>query len=272
MLLAASVAAVSCSSGPAPPRTGTPAYYWQVAQENWSKSDFAKTDEFLAKITANESEYVAKAWPFRLTVLAGVIRGHAEIADQYETGARVNKQNPTPFLKRVNDHRGLATRNSLMFLEAYQQFTKAVSDAELSVDFPYPPRGTPGMPPLVAKVQMGQQPTESDVDTIRTSLLQRAMIQQVCDAIGATGDAPKAQATLKTLPVKVPRAAFQLAMANALYLMADLYSPRKAAHSVKQEAFLKEAQAALGKDESKEAKELRAKIEKDLKGLRARRG
>jgi hypothetical protein len=260
----------SCSSsGPPKPRTGTPGYYWQVAIENWDKADFEKTGDWLGKIGGGE--FAAKALPFRITLITGLIRGNSDLADQYEIGARANKANPMKLYRLVSDYRGLASRMSLNLLEVHDELSKANPSADVPIDFPFPSKGTAAMPPGITKIQMGQLPTPDETITVQNQMLRRAMLQQVSDVVGAAGDGAKAQALMKNGPIRIPRATFELAMANALYNCSVLFSPRKSSDSVKQGHFLGQAlKAVAAAGDSKEAKELKTKIEKDQKELKAR--
>ena len=117
---------VSCSEGGPPPvRTGTPAYYWQTAKEAYGKNDFPKAIDWLDKITkANKNDHTERAWAFRLLLTAGMINGYKELADNYEYGQRSNKNNPTPFIKKVTEYRGAASRMALQFGENYAEYDK----------------------------------------------------------------------------------------------------------------------------------------------------
>jgi hypothetical protein len=117
LLTAALVSLVACSeSGPPPIRTGTPAYYFQNAKDTYSKGDYVKAIDWLDKITkANKNEFTERAWTFRLLLEAGMISGYKELADNYEYGQRSNKDNPTPFIKKVTEYRSTAQRMALPF-------------------------------------------------------------------------------------------------------------------------------------------------------------
>src|SRR5262249_99383 len=119
---------VSCSESGGPPaiRTGTPAYYFQNAKEQYSKGEFTKAIDWLAKITkANKNEFTERAWTFKLLVQAGLITGYKELADNYEMGQRASKDNPTPFIKKMTEYRSTASRAALPFGEGYAEYEKS---------------------------------------------------------------------------------------------------------------------------------------------------
>ena len=270
---AAALSLVSCSSGPEPVRTGTPAYYWQVANENYTKGDFAKTADWLEKITkASKNDFSAKAWIYQLIVTSGTIRGNAELADEFEIGERVNKAASMKFHKYTANFRGAAARASMGLHEAYNEFEKAFPDGDVTAEFAVP-AGTIAKPQGIAKIQTGQIPTEAEVPALASSMLQRGVIEQICDLTGSAGDVAKAQLAMKTPPVTIPRAAFELTMAKTLHETSKIFGGRKENDTNKQEAFCNLAMKAAGRaGDSADVKELKGKIEKDLKEIKARKG
>ncbi|MCL4850996.1 MAG: hypothetical protein KJZ78_06390, partial [Bryobacteraceae bacterium] len=55
LIVIASAAAllISCSSGPAPLKPGTPGFYWAAAKEAYRTGNYVRTSENLARITAS---------------------------------------------------------------------------------------------------------------------------------------------------------------------------------------------------------------------------
>ena len=99
------------------------------------------------------------------------------------------------------------------------------------------------------------------------------MIRQVCELTGAAGDSAKAQSAMKTPPVTIPRAVFELAMATTLFDISKMFGARKENDTNKQEAFCSLALKAAGRaGDGKDVKELKDKIDKDLKEIKARKG
>src|SRR5712672_2818125 len=108
---------LSCSSGPEPPAKGTPAFYWSAAKESYNSGDYLKTVDHLAKVAGTENEFRTQAVPWRLVLVGGMSKGYADLADQYEYGARSNKSNPAPFRKQTSALRSDASRLALDFAE-----------------------------------------------------------------------------------------------------------------------------------------------------------
>src|SRR5690242_668808 len=99
--MGASLLAAGCSSGPKPPQPGTPAFYWDAAKSTYSAGDFLKTSEHLSAITKGDSEFAPRAQAAAMVISAGIANAYAELADTYDIGARVNRANPTPFVRKA---------------------------------------------------------------------------------------------------------------------------------------------------------------------------
>lgn len=269
LLTVAALISLSCSAGPTPPKTGTPAYYWMSANEAYGKGEYAKTVDWLDKIVYGSSDFVPKARVFKLVVLSGLLQGKRELAERFEYGANNNKDNPMRFRKHVNSFRGEAGRLAAQLGETFAAYAKSTGD--VPVEFSYPARGSVAMPLPLNKVAEGQMISESELETVHEQMIQRGVIQEVARAVGAPGDVAKAQTLMKTLPLAVNRATFDLAMAEVLYDASVIFNRQKLGDPARQQFLAKQALAALAgaKADEKRVKDLKPKIEKDLKGLKS---
>lgn len=272
VVCALSLISVSCSGRPAPPAAGSPAFYWSAALETYNSGDYLKTTEHLERLTRSANEFTVQAHPMRLAVLAGLMQGHEDLAEQYEYGARNNKANPTPFRKRVSDYRSMASREALQLGQAYAGFGKAISGGEVVLVFPFPPRGSLGMAPEMAKLAQGMMLAGAELETAQKAMIQRGVLLAVCQVTGSGRDAPKAQELLKAHPVKVARQTFLAGLAESLYDASVLFGEGKLNMPDRQQYFLQAAKDALPADASGAAKELRGKVEADLKKVGKKKG
>jgi hypothetical protein len=276
LLTVALVSLVACSeSGPPPLRTGTPAYYFQNAKDTYSKGDYLKAIDWLDKITkANKNEFTERAWTFRLLLEAGMISGYKELADNYEYGQRSNKDNPTPFIKKVTEYRSTAQRMALPFGEQYAAYEKGGPGAETVIDFPFPPVGSTSKPPHLGKITQGIAPNDDAVDGALKGMLARGLVLAISQTVGAKDDAAKGRAALQTLPAKFPRGAFELVMAKALYEGALIHGRKLQGNPAIAEFLCQQGLKAMAAvtDTSKETKELKANLEKELKDAQKRKG
>src|ERR1035441_3033043 len=135
-------AGTSCSSGPQPPQPGTPAFYWAAAKGSYRAGDFVKTSENLQRILVDENEFSARARAWDAVISSGLAQGYMELADAWETGARSNRLNPTPFRKQVSALRALASASAIQFTEDIHKVVEGNKDPKILLAFAYP-AGTP---------------------------------------------------------------------------------------------------------------------------------
>ena len=266
-VIAANLILFSCSSGPTAPQKGTPAFYWQTAREAYGVGDHLRTIQNLDSIVASENEFTGRARAWLLVMTSGMVRGYMEIADFYESGARINKANPMAFHKQVSNARNGASRMALRFAEVIGEYRKTTDDAIL-LDFPYP-SGSPAPSPILMKVGNGILPAENEMEIAHKSALTRAVVLSVCRAVGAPADPARTQAMFKAGAVKVPRADFSLAMAHALYDQSQLFLSTKLDQPAKMKIFCVQAEETLKTiPETKLTKELDGKIKATLKKIK----
>ncbi|MCC6540110.1 MAG: hypothetical protein IT162_21355 [Bryobacterales bacterium] len=257
-------------------RTGTPAYYFQNAREAYSRSDFPKALDWLDKVTkANKNEFTDRAWAFKLVLQAGLIGGYKDLAEHYEYGQRANKSNRTPFIKKVTEYRGAATRMTLPFGENYAEYLKNGPGAEALLDFPFPATGSTAKPTLLNSIAQGIAQNEEKDLAVQKSMIARGIVLALCEAVGAKEDAAKGRAAMQATPVKLPRAAFEMMLAKALLSAAQLHGEKLSGNPAVQEFLAKQAQVAMSAvtdASSKDAKDLNASIAKELKDAVKRKG
>ncbi len=258
---------LSCSSGPEPVKPGTPAFFWNAARDNYLKGDYPKAAEQLGKILNTDNEYTTRARAWRLILLAGLAQGHMDIANSYEMGGRQNKTNPTPFRKETMENRSSASNYATQFVEDFAKFSKAPVEAQIPLAFPAPP-GSAARLPSLDKVATGLQPSIGEMESTRRDAVRRAVLLATCEAAGVSNDAAKVTEMLKSGSATVPREVFLKAMAGMLYEQAGLYGKQKLGRPDHQKHFLNMTSEALkGVAESKESKELKKKVEADLKSI-----
>src|ERR1035437_1243383 len=132
-------AGTSCSSsGPQPPQPGTPAFYWAAARETYGAGDFIKTSENLQRILVSENDFTARARAWDTVISAGLAQGYIELADTWESGARANRADPTPFRKQVSALRSLASAAAIQFAENAHKMVGADKDPNILLAFAYP--------------------------------------------------------------------------------------------------------------------------------------
>ncbi|HXB70200.1 MAG TPA: hypothetical protein VNY05_18245, partial [Candidatus Acidoferrales bacterium] len=254
----------SCSSEPAGPAKGTPAFYWQAAGETYKAGDYLKTLDHLDQILAGDSDFAARALTWSLVLSSGMASGYTELADSYEIGGRINKSDPTAFRRSLRDYRGLANRLSLQFAENAAKTDKVQGDT-FPLAFGYPV-GTASPVPALTKVANGVVLTAPDAESAQKRAIERGVLLAACRVAGAPDDTARTEAILKAPDAKVARPALRLAMAQTLFNESQLYGPRKLDDPEKMMLFCQRAQDMLKNvPDSKSSKDLAAKLQTVLK-------
>ena len=224
--LALVAATTSCAGGPKPPEPGTPAFFWGSAQESYRGGDMSRTDEQLQKVLASDNEFSARARAWDILISAGLAQGHSEMADVFEAGARMNRANPTPFRKQVSTERSAASNAILQFVDDVHQFLAKDKDANVKLAFAYP-AGSLTQPAALKKIASGMLVQDSERDLLETAMVQRGVLQAICQALDSVDDSAKASEKLKTGEADVTRDAFLWAAAQMLERQSEIYTPKK---------------------------------------------
>jgi uncharacterized MAPEG superfamily protein len=263
------LATTSCSSGPEPPKPGSPAFLWNAAKATYRSGDFVKTSETLQQLTRSDSEFAARARAWSIVVSAGLVQGYAETADTYEAGARANRANPTPFRKEVNQLRSRASAAAVEFAESVHTFLERDKGPTVLLAFEHP-TGAAAQPGGLRKVSSGAWIQDSERELLLTSMLQRGVLLSAGRAAGSPDDPAKTLETLKSGEAQAPRPVFLTAVAKMLFDSSELFGSMKMDQPNRLRLLCQEASEALqGVPESKETKALTTKIQAALKKIKA---
>src|ERR1035438_1899690 len=199
-----------------------------------------------------------------MILTSGMAAGYMELADDYTIGARVNKSDPSGFRRTVSDSRGTANRLALQFAESFGKLDK-LKDGPVTLAFVFP-KGSGAQVAGLNKVTNGVALPAAEADALQKRTLERGVVLAVCRAAGTPDDAAKTTDLLKTGEAQIPRNTFLLAMTQALYEESQLYASNKLDEPQKMTILCQRAQQTLkALPESKDTKDLSAKIEKTMK-------
>jgi len=262
------VASASCSNKPAPPKPGTPGFYWAAAKTTFHNGDFVKTNESVVQLASTENEFTARARPWSIVTAAGIARGYAELADTYDAGAKANRANPTPFIKQASALRSAASAAAMEFAESAHQFMEKHKEPNVTLAFEFP-TGSAAQPAGLKRISSGILIQDSERDMLLKSMLQRGVLLTTCEGLGSADDPAKGAEQLKTGEAQVPRATFLYAVAKALQAQADLFSPAKLDKPDRVQMLCEQGREALrAVPETKDSKALDAKFQGMLKKLK----
>jgi hypothetical protein len=264
------IALAGCSSsGPAPPRPGTPAFSWNGAQTTFRSGDVMRTSENLQQLIKSDNPFTVRARPWAIIVSAGIAQGFSELADTYDTGAKANRNNPMPFRRQSNTLRTMASGAALELAEGVHQFLAKDADPNVQLAFEYPP-GSAAQPPGLAKVSGGLLVQESEAASLQNAMLQRGVVMALCRMAGNPDDTAKTVEMMKAPDARVPRATFLLAVAKSLYEQSALFGGTKLDRPDRLKVLCTQALECLREvPENKDTKQLADKIQASLKKIRA---
>ena len=214
-----------CSSGPQPPRPGSPAFYFASAKSTYAAGDILKASDNLSQLNAS-AEYGPRTRPWSIVVYAGLAKGYLDLAQNFEYGARANRANPAPFHRQLQQLRSMAGGAAMQCAEATHKFLEENKSDPVTLEFAYP-RGNFPEPVQLQRVAKGMLAPPAEIEDLTKVMMQRGVLITVTRMVGADDDPAKAQEIFKAPEVKVPRPVFLLAVAKALVDEADLYTPAK---------------------------------------------
>jgi hypothetical protein len=266
-LLLLSLCACS-SSGPKPVQPGTPQFFWGAARETFRNGDYTKTSENLQNILRSDNEFRLKAYPWALMMTSGMAQGYMDYAEHQDLGAISNRNNPAGFRREASVARNAASTLSIQFAETFRKFRTEVKDVELGIPFDFP-SGSLAEPPAADKIAKGMVLQPSELESIRSALIKRGVLNSLCSLMGTPKDSAKALDLFKKPEPKLSREAVMTASANMLWDMAQLFGPKQLDSPQKVKALSDEAMQALNAaPQSKQSKELATKIQANLKKLK----
>ncbi|MCS7043459.1 MAG: hypothetical protein NZR01_11770 [Bryobacteraceae bacterium] len=257
----------STSKGPAPPKPGTPPFFWAAAKSAWQKGDFQATMKNLMSIIATENEYTRRAQIWQVVLDAGMARGEMEWADILDEGRPAAKAREIDFRKLASDARALAGQSAMRFADTGHKLMPALSEEEILLPFPMPDANR-NRPVEVERIVKGILPMPAEVERLHGLMVRRGVALSVIAAADPGGDFEKAKALLSQPEPKVKRTDFLMYLATQFTEISQLFAPKKLDRAARVKLFLDEAKEALAAvPPSPERTKLQKKIEEYEKKL-----
>lgn len=247
--LAAAVAALSgggcgTSKGPAPPKPGTPPFFWAAARTAWPKGDFQAAIKNLNSIIATENEFTRRAQIWQLVLDSGIARGEMEWADVLDEGRPAAKAREIDFRRLANEARTLAGQSAMRFADTGHKLMPVLTDDEIALPFSLPDVNK-DRPVEIERILKGILPMPAEVDRLHNLMLRRGVLLSVIAAADPGGDIEKARALLSQPEPKVKRERFLFFLATQFTELSQLFAPKKLDRAARVKLFLDKAKEAL---------------------------
>ncbi len=164
-----------CNSGPTPPQPGTPEFLWSVARTNYAAGDYVKAADNLTQLAKGTSEFAVRSRPLAILLSSGIAKAYVDLADSFEAGGKANRENPTPFIRKVNLFRGQASSASMQTAEAVHQFFQSNPPDSIPLDLAYP-RGSAAEPVSLQRVAKGMMLPDAETDALQKEMIERSVL------------------------------------------------------------------------------------------------
>lgn len=268
------ILAISCATGPPPARMGSPEWYWNAANEQFTTGDLIKTQEHLEKVLLSEGPFKARATIWHLVMSGGMALGYKELAEAYDAGGSATKTQEGEFRRRAGDALRLSKQYCISQAQELERFLKDTSGAsEYSLEFVFP-AGSPAEDPALGRIKKGIMPPEEELVKAERMTVKRGVLRETATTVGAGEDTAKTAALFEKKPVKVPRAVFLCGFAESLVEQARIFDRKKLNEPDKKKILLQMAsecaKPAAESDDAelkKRAKAVQEKIAKEQKTL-----
>src|SRR4051794_32943643 len=101
----------------AAPKPGTLAYDWYIAGEAYKAGEYHRAMDHLARLAVTNSDYRERAKQWLMVVSGGLADGFAELANDYEAGARTNAAVAADYRKNMREVRNAASDAAMRYAE-----------------------------------------------------------------------------------------------------------------------------------------------------------
>jgi hypothetical protein len=257
----------SSSSGPQPPKPGTPAFAWAGANEAYKKGNFNAVIKNLGTVNASENEFRLRAQIWLIVVDSGVARGEMEWAELMEEGGKVARVRQIDFRKMMNEARTAAGQSAMRVTDIAHKLMPTLKEDKLPVAFGVPDANK-DKPVELERIRKGILPQASEVEKLHQLMRSRGVLLSVARFGDAGGDVAKATAALPAAGSEIPRETFMKYLAGELAEMSAVFGPKKLDRAGRARLLLEKAKEALAAvPQSPERAKIQKKIDEQLKKL-----
>jgi hypothetical protein len=235
----------SCGSGGGP-QAGSPAWYWQAAQETYASGDLDKAQQHLKEVADGESEYKEQAALWRAAITGGLARGYMETANALADAMEENESLAGSFTVQIQSLRRDARRHAIIFTESIGLLRK-ISEQQPNVALRFPfPTGSANESPALISLREGEKVAAAQIDEAVSHTLKRGLLLQAAQMAGAGDDVAKAQSLYESGEVQVPKLVFLQNLGKSLYEISALFGDEQLHEPKIQKVMLDSALQCLG--------------------------
>ncbi len=247
--VAAAVAVLSgggcgTSRGPAPPKPGTPPFFWAAARAAYQKGDFQAAAKNLSSIIATENDFTRRAQIWSLVLDSGMARGEMEWADILDEGRPAAKAREIDFRRLANEARALAGQSAMRFADTGHKLMPALNEDDIALPFGLPDVNK-DRPVEVERIIKGILPLPAEAERLHNLMMRRGVLLSVIAVADPGGDIEKARALFSQPEPKVKREQFLFFLATQFTELSQLFAPKKLDRAARVKLFLDEAKEAL---------------------------
>jgi hypothetical protein len=202
-----------------------------------------------------------------IVVSSGMAKGAEDLSAAYETGLKMNRDNPTALRRRLTQLRAMASHSALDLAQQVQSLLAKDKSPQIALEFPFPP-GSATEPQGLKRLEAGMIMPEADADGLQAAMLDRGVVQALSRLVGSADDPAKALQLFQAGAAQVARETFLLGTAKLLYDEGNIFTRNQLDQPLRLKAMYDQALAALGQvPESKDSKALTTTIQAAMKKL-----
>ncbi|MBK5290660.1 MAG: hypothetical protein JJE04_03065 [Acidobacteriia bacterium] len=225
----------------------TPDSRWKAALATFAKGDLKKTGEHLEWLTQTDNQYLQQARGWRLVLLSGMVRGYVELVDSYRKASAGKPADPMQMQRYMETLKKASASQGSALGQCHADFEKAHPEGEVILSFPIPSFSTMTLPAGLDQVAAGSPLYGPQAESLEEAALQWGLTQAICETAGSPGNLEQARQLFRTLPVRLPRAVFELGMASGIYQASFLFGPAALDDSQRRASLLYQARIAVAK-------------------------
>jgi len=205
----------SSSSGPEPPKPGSPAFNWAGAGAAYKKGDYFKANDMLVQLAKGKSEFADRARPAALVTSLALATSYMEIGEKFAEGAKKTRKGEAPFRRYSADYRAKTQTAAMAFVEDVRRYTDANKDKEVKIELDLPPT-VAEIPPQYLKLAAGNMVPEAEVQAMELQIINRELGKLLDKSL-----------QMKAAGDTVPGPVFLLMLGKGLNTIGDIFGEKK---------------------------------------------